>query len=167
MQTDGNLVVYSKAGKALWNTHTNGAGSTPRLVMQSNGDLQVVTSNGIAWRNGAPGSSNIVANTKLTGSQFLHDTTGLLQAIMQPDGNFVVYIGGKAKFNTHTNGLKGSSISLQSDGNLVLRDSAGKVRWLTKTSTAGAGTYLTLQPDGNLVLRNKAGKAIWNSKTHV
>lgn len=166
-QTDGNLVVYSKANKALWNTGTNGRGTSPKTVIQSNGDLQVLSSAGIGWRNNAPGTSNIVANTKLTGGQFLHDPTGLLQTMMQTDGNFVVYIGGKAKFNTKTNGLKGSSITLQTDGNLVLRDSAGKVRWLTKTSTAGAGCYLTMQPDGNLVLRNKAGAAIWNSKTHV
>ncbi|GAA4265820.1 GH25 family lysozyme [Frondihabitans peucedani] len=167
MQSDGNLVVYSKANKALWYTRTDGAGSSPRTVIQSNGDLQVVTAGGIAWRNGAPGSSSIVANTKMTGGHFLHDSTGLIQTIMQPDGNFVVYVSGKAKFNTRTNGLKGSAITLQSDGNLVLRDTAGKVRWLTKTSKAGAGCTLSLQSDGNLVLRNKAGKAVWSAGSHV
>lgn len=167
MQPDGNLVLYSKANRALWYTSTDGAGSTPRTVIQSNGDLQVVTAGGIAWRNGAPGSSSIVAGTKMTASQFLHDSTGLIQTIMQPDGNLVVYISGKAKFNTRTNGLKGSTITLQTDGNLVLRDSAGKVRWLTKTSTAGAGCTLSLQSDGNLVLRTKAGKAVWAAGSHV
>lgn len=167
MQNDGNFVVYSKANKALWASGTNRGSSTSKVVIQSNGDLQVITSNGVQWRNGAPGTSNIVANTKLTGGQFLHDSTGLIQAIMQTDGNFVVYIGGKAKFNTKTNGYKGASISLQTDGNLVLRDKTGKVRWLTHTSIAGGGAYLTLQADGNLVLRNKKNAPIWNAKTHV
>ena len=31
MQGDGNLVIYSAAGTAVWNTHTNGAGSDSRL----------------------------------------------------------------------------------------------------------------------------------------
>ena len=31
MQGDGNLVIYSTAGTAVWNTHTNGAGSDSRL----------------------------------------------------------------------------------------------------------------------------------------
>jgi GH25 family lysozyme M1 (1,4-beta-N-acetylmuramidase) len=167
MQADGNFVVYSKANKALWNTSTYNKGTGAKLVMQSNGDLQVVSTNGVVWHNGAPGTADILANTKLTGGQFLHDSSGLLQTMMQADGNFVVYIGGKAKFNTRTNGYKGATLTLQTDGNLVLRDAKGTVRWLTKTSTAGAGAYLTMQTDGNLVLRNKAGAAIWNSKTHV
>ncbi|BDZ52147.1 hypothetical protein GCM10025867_43880 [Frondihabitans sucicola] len=167
MQADGNFVVYSKANKALWNTGTNGAGSSPKAVLQSNGDLQVVTSRGVVWHNGASGSSTLLSNTTLKGGQFLHDPTGLLQAIMQTDGNFVVYIGGKAKFNTHTNGLKGATLILQTDGNLVLYDSAHKARWNTNTYHAGAGCYLTMQSDGTLVLRNKGGTAIWTSNTHV
>lgn len=54
-------------------------------------------------------------------------------------------------------------LTLQIDGNLVLRDVAtGTSLWSTKTTT---GETLTMQPDGNLVLRIAAGSALWSSGT--
>ncbi|MGW7817345.1 hypothetical protein ACWGLF_04255, partial [Streptomyces puniciscabiei] len=57
MQTDGNLVVYSSTGTALWSTHTNGH-SGAYAVMQNDGNFVVYTSTGGTGKGGALWSSN-------------------------------------------------------------------------------------------------------------
>ena len=53
---------------------------------------------------------------------------------------------------------------LQGDGNLVLRDPAGKAIWASATNGKG-GVRLVVQGDGNLVLYTSAGKAVWATGT--
>ncbi|MCU0662927.1 MAG: MBL fold metallo-hydrolase [Myxococcota bacterium] len=56
-------------------------------------------------------------------------------------------------------------LSLQSDGNLVLRRlSDSKALWASGTNGKSA-TRFYFQTDGNLVLRTSAGAAVWSSKT--
>jgi hypothetical protein len=55
-------------------------------------------------------------------------------------------------------------LTLQSDGNVVLYDSASKALWATNTE-GKKGVRLVLQTDGNLVLYTSAGSAVWSSKT--
>jgi hypothetical protein len=48
MQGDGNLVVYSPAGTALWNSRTNGnAGAT--LVLEDGGTLEIIYQGTVIW----------------------------------------------------------------------------------------------------------------------
>lgn len=49
LQSDGNFVVYSPAGRALWNTRTNGVGAGVRLVLQSDGNLVLYKSSHAVW----------------------------------------------------------------------------------------------------------------------
>ena len=46
MQGDGNLVVYTSAGKPVWASNTGGTGSQNFLAMQGDGNLVVYTSAG-------------------------------------------------------------------------------------------------------------------------
>lgn len=65
---------------------------------------------------------------------------GALKAVMQTDGNFVIYNkNGKALWNTGTQGHPGSKLSLQTDGNLVIYGPSGKkfLQALWNTGTAG------------------------------
>jgi hypothetical protein len=55
-------------------------------------------------------------------------------AIMQGDGNFVVYApGGTPIWHTHTDGNPGAFLQIQDDGNLVLYSAASNVLWATYT----------------------------------
>ena len=75
MQTDGNLVIYSKAQSVLWTTMTEG--SPARLVLQSDGNLVVYrnSDNVALWSSGTAGQ----ASDRL---------------VMQTDGNLVIYTAG-------------------------------------------------------------------------
>lgn len=163
VQTDGNLVIYSTAGKALWYTSTSGASS--KLVVQSSGDLQLLSGTGVAWRTGGTTGTGYLSQAgRLNAGQTIHDSTGYIQAIMQSDGNFVVFIGGKVRYSTRTGGYPGSSVVFQSDGNLVVYSKSGKALWYTRT--AGTGGTLVMQSDGNLVL-TIGGKVRWYSHTSI
>jgi hypothetical protein len=56
-QTDGNLVVYNKNNKPVWNSHTNGQGVPPyKLTMQPTGNLLWVDSNNTTlWQSNTAG----------------------------------------------------------------------------------------------------------------
>jgi hypothetical protein len=51
-------------------------------------------------------------------------------AVLQSDGNFVLYGGGVPLRNTGTSGVPGPvNLSMDDTGNMVLRDANGVVRW--------------------------------------
>jgi large repetitive protein len=88
---------------------------------------------------------------------------GSYQAIMQTDGNFVVY--GKHIWQTKTYGKGGYRFILQTDGNLVVYTAASKALWQSKTYGRG-GTRLVMQTDGNLVLYTAANHPVWWTSTN-
>ncbi|KAF9149233.1 hypothetical protein BGX21_005351, partial [Mortierella sp. AD011] len=51
MQTDGNLVMYDKKGKAIWASDTANSQKheTSRLAMQDDGNLVIYTDHGPVW----------------------------------------------------------------------------------------------------------------------
>ena len=56
------------------------------------------------------------------------------------------------------------SFNMQSDGNLVLRNSGGTALWASGSSGT-SGNRLTMQGDGNLVLYTKSGSSVWKTAT--
>ena len=52
-------------------------------------------------------------------------------------------------------------LAMQTDGNLVVYDSAGRARWASSTFTPGS--YMVVQPDGNLVVYRPSGAPAWAS----
>ncbi|MEN9377181.1 MAG: hypothetical protein RL710_2338, partial [Pseudomonadota bacterium] len=56
------------------------------------------------------------------------------------------------------------SFNMQSDGNLVLRNSGGTALWASGSS-GSSGNRLTMQGDGNLVLYTKSGSSVWKTAT--
>lgn len=84
-------------------------------------------------------------------------------AILQNDGNFVVYYhqstGNTAKWATGTN--NGYKLTLQRDGNLVLTNSSNSPVWAA--GTEGEASYsLLMQTDGNLGLWTSFNNAVWS-----
>jgi hypothetical protein len=62
--------------------------------------------------------------------------------------------------NVHTNRMR---LSLQTNGDLVLRDEHDKVVW--STGTHASDTHVVFQADGNFVLYSSANATLWSSRT--
>ncbi|HSU73843.1 MAG TPA: IPT/TIG domain-containing protein [Terrabacter sp.] len=161
MQTDGNLVI-SSGGVRRWATGTTGAGN--RLFVRSDGQLAIMRADStLAWTSGTNGWTGSVAT--LTNDGLLQLRQGatpvwdhrgirydrLLSNQLLRSGESVVSTG------------KAWSLTMRTDGNLVLSSSQGIRRWASFTS--GAGSSAAMQTDGNLVVRDARGVVQWSTKT--
>ena len=145
MQSDGNLVIYSSDGRALWGSGTGGTPGNPGayVTMQSDGNL-VIYSRKAIWSTNTPGNSGA---TK----------------VFQNDGNLVIYSkDGKPLWASNTGGNPGATCRLQDDGNLVITSSDGRILWSSGTGGNNGATDV-MQDDGNYVIYDH--RALWSSGT--
>ena len=87
-------------------------------------------------------------------NEYIESPDGRFVAILQPDGNFVLY-------NQNwiwQSGARGDTLEMQTDGNLVLKSDGKPVWW---SGGNGAGASLRMQSDGNLVTANANGPTWW------
>ncbi|EKQ69920.1 D-mannose binding lectin [Leptolyngbyaceae cyanobacterium JSC-12] len=86
-----------------------------RLVLQDDGNLVSYAPNGrVLW----------ASNT---------DRRAVQYAIMQDDGNFVIYNGSRVVYASNTERRGGHRLILQDDSNVVIYTSTGRVLWATNT----------------------------------
>lgn len=136
--TDGNLVLYSSAGRVIWASNTAGTGSGDRLYMQNNGDLVLYNAAGYAvWASGNTANDILAGTTILPGQQYVN--TYRLRFVGQP-----------------------TRLTMQSDGNLVLTFGS-TVSWSSNTHVPGSRAVLTYA--GDLVVVSPAGAPLWHSNT--
>ena len=96
----------------------------------------------------------------LLSGQSLQSIDGRYSAVLQSDGNFVIYGPTGAVWSTNTAGTEADRLVLQTDGNVVLYRGAAAV-W--STVTAGTpGDNFALQENGTLVLYGPTG-ALWGT----
>ncbi|MCY8234911.1 hypothetical protein [Priestia endophytica] len=93
------------------------------LVMQQDGNLVLypIGSSDAVWASGTHG----------------HQVDW---AVLQDDGNFVIYGEGRALWHSHTHGNPVSYLVLQDDRNLVIYNPEGRPLWDTKTATRQTAT---------------------------
>jgi hypothetical protein len=162
MQSDGNLVEYIAGGRPIWASNTSGDTGS-HAVMQPGGNLALYNPAGAAvWSSNSRG-------------------TGCPELTIQNDGNVVIY-SPRAIWASHTvqslmepgdvlhpgwsiySPSEQLQLIMQSDGNLVLYDGAGKALWASGTD-GHPGAWATMQTDGNFVVYPPSGHALWASKT--
>ena len=100
------------------------------------------------------------AGQQLVVGQSLGSTDGRYTAVMQGDGNFVVYGPGGAGWNT--GGSSADHIVMQGDGNLVSYNGGGGYTWSSGTATS-RNDRLVMQSDGNLVIYSGNNIALWSN----
>lgn len=88
------------------------------------------------------------------------------KAIMQNDGNFVIYHGGSAIWATQTPNNQGAKAQFRANGNFVVLDANNSALFSTNTPNMN-GKKLVMQGDGNLVIYNFSGRPIWASGSVV
>jgi hypothetical protein len=104
---------------------------------------------------------------------YLRSTNDAYFAIMQRDGNLVVYtsrdfspVNAQWSSNSTDKGQQPYRLMLLDNGNLVIRDVNNKQIWSTHTAGIGAKPhYLTMQIDRNLVLYDAYHQPVWASNT--
>jgi exopolysaccharide biosynthesis protein len=171
MQHDGNFVVYSSARRPLWHSGTYGTNART-ASLQNDGNLVLRSSDSrTVWsRTGgrtANSSSTMAAVAKIRGGSRLTSPNGSHIAVMQNDGNFVVYrTGAGAQWSTRTWGNPGAFLVMQADGNLVVYSAASRPLWHSGTYGTD-GRRLTLRDDGNLVVYNAGTTARWSRVTGI
>ena len=140
MQADGNLVIYTPAGTAIWSTNT----WDPTCPV-AQGDRILP---GQVLKPGLTAASRSSTRATVT-SSFYHNHNGV-----------------GALWATGTNGRGTGVCIMQADGNLVIYTPGGNAIWASGTS-GSPKSYLVAQSDGNVVVYNSAGTAIWATNTWV
>ncbi|QHF24034.1 hypothetical protein GTU73_08435 [Rathayibacter sp. VKM Ac-2804] len=164
LQTDGNAVIYGPDDSVQWSSGTRG--SDLRLGIDNGGSLIIVDqADAVLWTSQAqlPGSS-LYAENGLAAGSLLRSANGVYRAVMQSDGNFVVYGRSGPIWSTGTSGA-GSSFNLYEDGFMAVVRGDGIGTWtVTPRSSAVAPFRLVMQDDGNLVEYDGRNQAVWSSR---
>ena len=178
MQNDGKLVLsdtprLSPKSYEIWDTKsaTGAASNSISLRLSNEGELYVYHHDRrqSLWSSRSQIECTAEDNSYLRSSQCLTSPDFNYRAIMQCDGNFVVYNRKDGKdipvWDTKSAGQGGAFLAMQQDGNLVLYN--GKtVLWASHTSKKPFEAYiLSLGNDGALrVIRKSTQAEVWNSK---
>jgi hypothetical protein len=190
VQSDGNLVIYSKWGLPLWTRNTGSLSLNPggMAVNEALWQLQTIFSNNDLYRLTLQADGNLVFYNNVTNAAIWASgtTTGHV-LIMQTDGNLVLYdSNSNAVWASNTSMQAGASLAIQNDGNLVLYSRFNRALWILGTSeifpcgnfasgwtmSKGQAIYscdgnyeFTLQGDGNLVEYGPTNNVLFASNT--
>lgn len=174
MQTDGNFVVYGSSGTALFSTGTPGTGAVI-IRVQDDGNFVVYKEIWQAGTYATPATGPFTPQTckiatLLHAPQFMFGG----QCIVSPSGQYMFYVDPSGLTFIYdiahatgtwaapgTAGNAGDYVLLQTDGNLVVYNSAGTAAlWNSVTSNSGA-TLLNMENDGRIILY----APVWNTGT--
>ena len=113
----------------------------------------------------AAASATLAPGQELTSGQSLWSGPNGYWAVIQGDGNFVIYnsINGSVLWATFSS-VPGSYIVMQTDGNLVVYSPSGVEQWASGTQ-GNWGIYASMQGDSNFVLYGPTGRSIWDYAT--
>jgi len=179
-QNDGNLVLYDSQDTPTWSSGTCGkATGATRLEMQTDGNLVLYDAKRKPhWASNTctevkadkyHGKDRVAYMNRMYDGQTITSLKGEFKAVVQGDGNFVVYQGTKPLWSSKTEKRgSGCSLEIHEDNNVVLYDAKRNKIWATQTADKGKSpVHLIQQDDGNLVLYDDDGKALWASKSCV
>ncbi len=150
-QTTGNLVVAAVGANGQVSLF-NSEGATEIIA-----DVE-------GWLPGSPADDVLSSNVQqtLTANQWLMSPDNRYGAVMQGDGNFVIYHGSTALWATGTAGNPGAWIVMQADGNLVVYSATDQPLWGSGTYNH-PGDYAELDDTGDLVIVGPSDSALWAS----
>ncbi len=95
MQPDGNLVIYNSNKSPTWATNTYAPNNpTYHLSILNDGTLAMMdVYDQLVWSSTKGYNSILSSRTSMFSGSFIRSENGQFYALMQTDGNFVVYNG--------------------------------------------------------------------------
>lgn len=114
----------------------------------------------------AAGGNRLASGEQLRSGQRLVSSNGQISATLDADGNFVVRGPDGPSFSTSTAGNTGARVAMQTDGNMVLYDAAGRARWSSGT-WGHPGSTAMLRSGGTLTIEQSDGRTLWSSGAAV
>ena len=158
----GPLELLDGAGGVVWSIPT-ARDPGEQLALTNGGVLEVTSPGGLVlWSDGVlthNGDDHLAFGESLGVGQFL-SARGGQRAVLQGDGNFVVYGSlGQVRWSTGTEGSGADELAMQSDGNLVLYRSGGHAVWSSLTAPH-RNAALRLEPSGSIEIATPA-RPLW------
>ena len=151
LEKEGNLAVYNTKGKALWSSGT-GSDSGVKLNLQNDGSLGIYGGYKIIWgphiltpeQKLKPGQSLVSPNGTYH-LNFQEDGDLVLCKTSDPKTSL---------WSSGTKGKASFKAIVQRDGNFVIYDASTTALWSTGVEKSGSriDAWLMLQNDGNLVV---------------
>jgi len=172
MQTDGNMVIYTRGGHVLWASGTNGSLNS-RFIIQADGNGVIYRPDGHAvwatntWLPTGPTAQGDTMHPGQVLNPNQHVTSGdrRFTFIYQGDGNLVLYKGNAPLWATGTNGKGVGVCIMQTDGNLVIYTRGGHALWASGTN-GSINSHFIMQNDGNGVIYRPDNHAVWATNTN-
>ncbi|MFI5528767.1 hypothetical protein ACIA8O_09450 [Kitasatospora sp. NPDC051853] len=170
MRRDGGLAIRDAAGTLIWSSGTEGAVDA-RMVLGADGDLAIRDAvDTLLWSTGTrfggvdTRGTVIPSGRTVRSGETVESKAGRL--VMQPDGNLVLYskATGNARWSSATWGNPGAVVTMQSDGNLVVKAADGRPLWASGTWTH-RNARAVVQDDLDFVLFPPEGGSIWATGT--
>ncbi len=114
----------------------------------------------------AQAADTLVVNQSLSPNQYLDSGNGSYRFNFQSDGNLVLRrrSDSVALWASNTNGLGGTRLTMQSNGDLVLYTNSNSAVWSTRTSGAG-GNRAVMQGDANFTILSSSNAVVWSTNT--
>lgn len=116
----------------------------------------------------AQAADTLVVNKSLSPNQYLDSGNGSYRFNFQSDGNLVLRrrSDSVALWASNTNGLGGTRLTMQGNGDLVLytNSNSNSAVWSTNTSGAG-GNRAVMQDDANFTILSSSNAVVWSTNT--
>jgi hypothetical protein len=169
MQPDGNLVIFYANGTALWSSSTLG-NPDAFLVAQNDGNLVIYSANNQSlWdtKSFVPATpiepteqDRLLSNQGLTPGGSINSTDDIYSLSLQSDGNLVLSDAQKNKIWAADTSGNIWDVVMEGDGNLVVYDANGQSAW--SSNTPGNNNSMLVVQDGKAVIYNPENVPIWS-----
>eukprot|EP01022_Parablepharisma_sp_SALTPOND_P016837 TRINITY_DN2565_c0_g1_i1.p1 TRINITY_DN2565_c0_g1~~TRINITY_DN2565_c0_g1_i1.p1 ORF type:complete len:265 (-),score=13.20 TRINITY_DN2565_c0_g1_i1:229-1023(-) len=179
MQGNGNLALYDSTGQWYWSSRMSanrGAGGY-QMVLEDNGNLVIYDQDSdMMWATDTgtePCESigpELYDKETLSQGYCLVSPNGNCRAVMQHDGNFVVYQGPATvvwSSGTKYYGWGPYRLVMTSYGRPTIYDSEDRDLWNTGSAKTTGGIWLFLEDTCELVLTNNWPSVTWTSESQL